>query len=651
MVADILMTFIGITGVLIVLAMIYPRTSIYVMPYALFSLPITFSLSPEISVAGGSSRDVTVRIEDLILTILLLRVIGEIILNKEWPFKKGTLAIGMPLFLYSNAMIFATAMGIMFHNVSPFSGTFYVLKLLEYYIFFMIIHFFIRNENDIRVLVIGSVITVIIISINGLTQIPSGGRTFMPFEGSDPEPNTFGGYYVLVLPIIAALYYFETVKWKQMVYIGTLGISALPFIYTQSRTSWAAGGLAIFVFVAITRGIRFKAGLAFAIGALILSYPTWPDNLKERANIFKAEAEFSRTQSIGSITFEPSTSERIQRYRRAPAELAKRPILGYGVTGRGFIDGQYLRVLLETGILGMIAYIYLWFSILRFLYLTYRHSHHRLQRALAMGLFCSTSGLLLHCVGATTFFLVRISEPYWLFMAMVTSYNKFTPKEFLGYLREERGFTYQYVIGGGRQAHLAPTLAKDYKVSQPKAALAPAEMREVAEPTVKHTYPYRALMKEEKEEEIVTHVDLPSLGRSKFQKRSEQKSKKRWHHHQELPEVIDLTKGEFRFAIKPYRPLEERYIDAPPDIFSPLFENEAPVDDMFFEDIDNYSEVEERAYREAIERELNEKPKDTYAYAVQAGNGYNKRKKRRRRRSGITREPSSSFQSPIYGDT
>ena len=43
----------------------------------------------------------------------------------------------------------------------------------------------------------------------------------------------------------------------------------------------------------------------------------------------------------------------------------KNPFFGYGVTGQGFIDGQYIRNLVETGALGLSVFIVLLISIFR----------------------------------------------------------------------------------------------------------------------------------------------------------------------------------------------------------------------------------------------------------------------------------------------
>ena len=40
-----------------------------------------------------------------------------------------------------------------------------------------------------------------------------------------------------------------------------------------------------------------------------------------------------------------------------------RPLFGYGVTGFGFMDAQYARTLVESGVVGLAAFLWLLWSI------------------------------------------------------------------------------------------------------------------------------------------------------------------------------------------------------------------------------------------------------------------------------------------------
>ena len=48
-----------------------------------------------------------------------------------------------------------------------------------------------------------------------------------------------------------------------------------------------------------------------------------------------------------------------------------------------------------------------------------RQAVDRFTRCLAIGYIAGTAGLLTHALGANTFILVRIMEPFWLMTALV----------------------------------------------------------------------------------------------------------------------------------------------------------------------------------------------------------------------------------------
>ena len=99
---------------------------------------------------------------------------------------------------------------------------------------------------------------------------------------------------------------------------------------------------------------------------------------------------------------------------------SKHPILGYGVTGYRFIDAQYPRVLVETGILGLIAFFYLLYAIFKLALHNVKALKTPYFKGLSIGFLAGFIGLLLHALGANTFIIVRIMEPFWFFAGIIT---------------------------------------------------------------------------------------------------------------------------------------------------------------------------------------------------------------------------------------
>ena len=98
---------------------------------------------------------------------------------------------------------------------------------------------------------------------------------------------------------------------------------------------------------------------------------------------------------------------------------ARSPLLGRGVTGFRFIDAQYPRLLVESGVLGFAAFAWLVVALVRNVALVYRTADTPALRGLAGGFLAAIVGILVHGIGANSFIIIRIMEPFWLLAAIV----------------------------------------------------------------------------------------------------------------------------------------------------------------------------------------------------------------------------------------
>ena len=124
---------------------------------------------------------------------------------------------------------------------------------------------------------------------------------------------------------------------------------------------------------------------------------------------------------VGTTRLDTSLSARIRSWQFGIVGWSQRPLTGYGVAGYGFMDAQYIRVLTETGILGFAAFVWLAFSLFRMGRTRLRQSRDRFAVALSLGYLAGFVALLVHGIGANTFIIVRIMEPFWLVTALVVA--------------------------------------------------------------------------------------------------------------------------------------------------------------------------------------------------------------------------------------
>lgn len=403
-----------------VAALVIFTVSFTKIEWGLYVLIFSMILSPEIIAgeAGEASfgRGVTLRLEDFLLVVIGLSWFARNAVDKELGLFLKT-PLNKAIIFYVVACVLSTGFGIMAGRVELKIGSMFVLKYIEYFIVFFMMVNHVRNTDQVKRFIICLFVTCFIASIIGALQIPGGDRVSAPFEGEIGEPNTFGGY-LLFMGCVAGgiLAKADNLKTKQV--ISVLLICMIPpFLFTQSRTSYLAivPALLVLGYMSDRRLIIFGF---LAIG-LMISPLFLPEAVKSRIMFTFTQPEEQGQIQIGDLRLDTSTSARIQSWKGALKNYPKHPVLGFGVTGYRFIDAQFPRVLVETGIIGLISFLYLLYSIFKLTLQNLKVINTPLYKGLGIGFLSGFVGLVVHSMGANTFIIVRIMEPFWFFVGIV----------------------------------------------------------------------------------------------------------------------------------------------------------------------------------------------------------------------------------------
>ena len=175
--------------------------------------------------------------------------------------------LNKPIAAYWLASAFATLIGFYAGRVGIY-GFFFVVKYLEYFVLFYMIVNHIHDEASIKRYIGVMLFTCFVACLVGIAQIPGGGRVSAPFEGPEGEPNTFGGYLVLLFSVTLGI--FLNVKERaQRTRMAALGfIILVPLAYTESRASYLAFVVSILLFMVFARQKRTMFAVAL-VGGLI----------------------------------------------------------------------------------------------------------------------------------------------------------------------------------------------------------------------------------------------------------------------------------------------------------------------------------------------------------------------------------------------
>ncbi len=387
----------------------------------LYILIFSMLLSPEILVSqtegAALGRGVTLRLEDFLLVVIGFGWFAKNAVYKELGLFLKT-PLNKPILFYLLACIISTGFGVMAGRTTPKTGFFFVLKYFEYVIVFFMMINHVENLEQVNRFLLCLFITCFVVSIICMLQIPAGGRVTAPFEGETGEPNTLGGYLVFMGAIAAGfLAKTENLRTKHLLIVVLVAVIP-PFIFTQSRSSYLA-----FIPAFLALGLMVEKRLIF-VGLILISLALspffLPAEVKNRISFTFTQREHpGQHVTVGNVRLDTSTSARLKSWKDALNAWTKQPVLGYGVTGWRFIDAQFPRVLVETGVIGLAAFIFLLYSIFKLTLTNLKELKTPYLQGLTIGFLAGYTGLLFHAIGANTFIIVRIMEPFWFFAGII----------------------------------------------------------------------------------------------------------------------------------------------------------------------------------------------------------------------------------------
>lgn len=388
---------------------------------ALYILIFSMLLSPEfiVGTTEGASlgRGVTLRLDDFVIVIIGFSWLAKMAINKQLGLFLKT-PLNKPIGYYITVCLVSTLLASVFGSVDLKTGFFFVLKYFEYTLIYFMVANHLKDRRQIKFFLWALLITCIIVSIIGIAQIPEGGRVSAPFEGERGEPNTFGGYLLFMICITTGLFLTADSFWKKVIYGTLIVLFSVPFLYTQSRSSYLGIIPAMLAFVWFSEKRQWVFLMLVLIG---LSLPfIAPNPVKQRVR-YTFEQGKGRTDvvEISGVKLDTSTTARLRTMKNIAMDWIKHPVFGYGVTGYRFVDAQYFRILIETGLLGVFTFFILIARIFFEIYQNLKKARQPFEKGLIIGFLSGFIGLLFHGIGANTFIIVRIMEPFWFVLAMV----------------------------------------------------------------------------------------------------------------------------------------------------------------------------------------------------------------------------------------
>lgn len=416
-------TFVGnysITVALAVSMMVFGVTIVRVQ-IGVSVLVIAMLLSPEINFGSEVSgeHELNVRYDDVLIAVIFLGVLVKQAFEGKAAFWR-TCPINAGIVAYYTICIISTLLALRANLPAWDKKTafFVMMKMMEFYMVFFLIGTAMRDLRDVRRQLTLFFIVVMAVCAYCTLSIGTVDRIGTPFEAQGAEPNTLGGYLMLSMCISVGLFtQARTQKHRMMFALLTIG-AFIPFLFTLSRASYLALMVAVLAIGIIGRRVYVVAAV---ILILLLSPVLMPKDVIDRVNYTFQRGSGEQIVVAGKdtgIQVDKSTYERVYVWRKVRFLLQVAPWFGGGVAWETVLDSQYARVIMETGLFGLAAFLFMQWRIFRTTREAFRWSRDWLGRGLALGVTAATVGLFVHSFGTISFLIGRIMEPFWFLVAL-----------------------------------------------------------------------------------------------------------------------------------------------------------------------------------------------------------------------------------------
>jgi len=404
-------------------------------------LVVAMLLSPEIDFGTEISgeHELNVRYNDLLICVIFLGVLVKLAFEGRQSFwHPSPINVGIVLYYFICIVSTLLALRADLPAWDKRLALFVLLKMAEFYMIFFLVGNAIRSLRDIRQQLALFFVVATFISCYCLFMVRSVQRVGTPFEAQGSEPNTLGGYLMLVMCLSMGLLTQAKTFRMQFTLFSVTALAFVPFLYTLSRASYIALLVAMLALGALARRIYIILALALI---LILSPFLMPEGVKDRVNYTFQRGTGAPVKIAGrelGFQVDKSTHERFYVWQKVRFLLSVAPWFGGGVAWETVLDSQYARVIMETGLIGLAAFLFLQYRILKTCRESYLWSRDWVGRGLGLGITAATIGLITHSLGTISFLIVRIMEPFWFLVALAVIARSIAIQESLARRQQER---------------------------------------------------------------------------------------------------------------------------------------------------------------------------------------------------------------------
>jgi O-antigen ligase len=299
---------------------------------------------------------------------------------------------------------------------------------LEYLVWFFIGSNLIQNKKQFSALMKGIALVALIVSAYGIFQHLTGIET--PAEWIDKaeagiqtrvfsivvSPNVLGSLLIPFMMITAGQLLSSHKPWERWTWLGVLGVLAACMVFTYSRGAWLALCLAALIFCLLYNPRLIFLAVIGAFAALKLV-----PGINSRFSYLFSSAYINSSQRGGRLALWQAA---LEKFRHDPIFGSGFGTFGGAVAARRVPDGFYvdnffLKTLAEAGIIGLMAFVWLVFSLIRAGWATFKSIIDPDLKIMAGAILAGLIGVAAHNGVENIFEVPMMASYFWLLAGML----------------------------------------------------------------------------------------------------------------------------------------------------------------------------------------------------------------------------------------
>ena len=391
------------------------------------------ALMPKLPVAVVPGNTTPIRIDDLVLALVIAAWLARHLLvsprdgDRQPPASPATFF----LLLYWGVAAAATLVGIAALTTEPLTGVLHVARLIEYGLLYYLFYTSIDPDQLSAFIEVARTALLLVVAIwigQHWTHAPASEATaWSTLYPTFSATYDFGGFVMLWTVLLYAL--FSTGASRSPATMLALAAGAYVTVNSESRGSLV--GLALVVLLDVVLRGRW-----WAVGLLAAAAAAAPYVLRsgKMVRLVSAVIAFATTFDVAVVrqafSTDPSLALRLRNWSLALEHWRARPFFGDGLGGYlaytrqydqpASPDGWYVRVLADSGVAGLVAFLLLIAALAWTLVGQLRRESDAIRRAIVYGAALAVVAASVSAVLVDFFVSYKIMAVFWTIVACGT---------------------------------------------------------------------------------------------------------------------------------------------------------------------------------------------------------------------------------------